>query len=215
MYPSNLAKENPNRAAFIMAETGEKVSYKEYEARCNQLAHLLIDEGLEFQDHYSIFMENNIRYLECCGAGERSGLYYTCINSYLKENELAYIINNSESKILITSAEKLPIAEEAIKICPNIQKCLVIGTHGSEKRILNFEEAVKAFPTTPIREELLGNSMLYSSGTTGRPKGILRPLDKQAPDKPFALFNFLKELWQYREDMIYLSQHHFIIQHHK
>ncbi len=205
MYPSTFATKNPARAAYIMAETGERVSYKEYEARCNQLAHFLAVEGLKFEDHYSIFMENNIRYLECCGAGERSGLYYTCINSYLKEDELAYIINNSESKILITSAEKLPIAEEAIKACPKIQKCLVVDALGDGNRIVNFEETVKAFPTSPIHEELLGNSMLYSSGTTGRPKGILRPLVKQAPDDPLPLFNFLKELWQYREDMIYLS----------
>ena len=195
MYPSYFASENPNRAAFVMAGTGEQLSYREYEARCNQLAHVLKDEGLEFQDHYSIFMENNNRYLECCGAGERSGLYYTCINSYLKKDELAYILNNSESKILITSAEKLPIAEEAIKICPKIQKCLVVDAPGNGHQIVNFEKTVQAFPTSPINEELLGNSMLYSSGTTGRPKGILRPLEKQSPDSPLPLFDFLKEVW--------------------
>ncbi len=205
MYPSNFATENPNRAAFIMAGTGEQVTYREYEARCNQLAHVFKNEGLEFRDHYSIFMENNNRYLECCGAGERSGLYYTCINSYLKKDELAYILNNSESRILITSAEKLSIAEEAIKMCPKIQKCLVVDAPGNGHRIVNFEKTVQAFPTVPIDEELLGNSMLYSSGTTGRPKGILRPLERVSPDSPLPLFNFLKELWQYREDMIYLS----------
>ena len=99
MYPSNFAKENPNRPAFIMAQTGESVSYREYESRCNQFAHFLFEAGLRFLDHYSIFMENNSRYIECCGAGERSGLYYTAINSYLKQDELAYILNNSQSKI--------------------------------------------------------------------------------------------------------------------
>ena len=77
---------------------------REYEARCNQLAHLLraARTGARL-DHYSIFMENNSRYLETCGAGERSGLYYTCINSHLTADELAYIVDNSESKVLITS----------------------------------------------------------------------------------------------------------------
>jgi len=66
-----------------MASTGDEVSYREYEARCNRLAHYLRAEGLQRLDHYSVFMENNDRYLETCGAGERAGLLYTCVNSYL------------------------------------------------------------------------------------------------------------------------------------
>jgi len=99
MYPGSYAQTHPDRAAFIMAGTGEAVSYREFEARSNQLAHLLRDHDLKRLDHFSIFMENNNRYLECCSAGERAGLYYTCINHYLKGEELAYILNNSESRI--------------------------------------------------------------------------------------------------------------------
>ena len=66
-----------------MAATGEAVTYRELEARCNRLAHLFRKRGLKRLDHYAIFMENNSRYLEACGAGERSGLYFTCVNSYL------------------------------------------------------------------------------------------------------------------------------------
>ena len=91
MYPAGYAQQHPDRAAFIMADSGETVSYREFEERCNRLAHYLRGQGLGFADHYSIFMENNARYLECCGAGERAGLYYTCINSYLEADELAYI----------------------------------------------------------------------------------------------------------------------------
>ena len=83
MYPGKYALTHPDRAAFIMAGSGITVSYAEFEARSNQLAHFLSAQGLGFQDHYSIFMENNERYMESCAAGERSGLYYTCINSYL------------------------------------------------------------------------------------------------------------------------------------
>ncbi|MGI9285038.1 MAG: AMP-binding protein, partial [Pseudomonadales bacterium] len=205
MYAGDYVNKNPDRAAFIMAASGEAVTYREYERRTNQLAHLLRDHGLNRLDHYSIFMENNSRYLECGGAGERSGLYYTCVNSYLKHDELAYILNNSESKILITSAEKLPIAKEALKASPGVVKCLVVGAASESDRIANFEEAVAAYPATSIDDEFLGTSMLYSSGTTGRPKGILRPLEETSPANPLPLFNFLKDLWQYREDMVYLS----------
>ena len=96
MYAAQYATAHPDRAAFIMAATGETVSYAELEARSNRLAHLLRAHGLRRLDHYSIFMENNNRYLESCGAGERAGLYYTCVNSYLKAEELATIDDEVE-----------------------------------------------------------------------------------------------------------------------
>ena len=95
MYAGNRYAQHPDRAAFIMAGSGEMVSYAEHEQRTNRLAHLLRAEGLKRLDHFAIFMENNSRYLECNGAGERSGLYYTCINSYLTADEVAYIVDNS------------------------------------------------------------------------------------------------------------------------
>src|SRR5215510_16365345 len=102
MYTGKHAHLRPLQPAFIMASTGEAVTYRELEARSNRLAHLFRNRGLNRLDHYSIFMENNNRYLEACGAGERSGLYFTCINSFLQADELAFILNNSESRALIT-----------------------------------------------------------------------------------------------------------------
>src|SRR5689334_13329996 len=110
MYTAPHAHLRPLQPAFIMASTGEAVTYRELEARCNRLAHLLRNHGLRRLDHYAIFMENNSRYLEACGAGERSGLYFTCVNSYLTAGELAYILNNSQSRLLVTSIAKLDIA---------------------------------------------------------------------------------------------------------
>ena len=205
MYPGKYAQQYPDSPAYIMAETGESVSYKEYEARTNQLAHLLRAEGLGFKDHYSIFMENNIRYLETCGAGERAGLYYTCVNSYLKDDELAYILQNSESKLLITSVEKLPIALAAMQQAPGVTRCLVVGGDADEDHVLNYESAISQYPETPIDDECLGAAMLYSSGTTGRPKGILRPLERVPPGEQLPLFEFMTDLWNYREGIVYLS----------
>src|ERR1700741_4190978 len=107
MYTGKHAHLRPLQPAFIMTASGEAVTYRELEARSNRLAHLFRKRGLRRLDHYAIFMENNSRYLEACSAGERSGLYFTCVNSYLTASELAYILNNSESRILITSKEKL------------------------------------------------------------------------------------------------------------
>jgi long-chain acyl-CoA synthetase len=205
MYTGKHAKLRPLQPAFIMAGTGETVTYRELDARSNRLAHLLRNRGLKRLDHYSIFMENNSRYLEACGAGERSGLYYTCVNSYLTAGELAYILTNSQSRILITSKEKLDIARQALRECPHVELCIVADGEGESDRIVGLQAATAGLPHTPISDEYIGTAMLYSSGTTGRPKGILRPLPEQPADQQLPLFDFLIKIWQYREGMIYLS----------
>ena len=210
MYAGQTFAEAPERAAFIMAATGETVTYAEFERRTNRLAHWLRGLGLRRLDHYAIFMENNHRYLECNGAGERSGLYYTCINSYLTADELGYIVVNSESQVLITSMQKLAVARAALANCPRVTRCLVVDGGAAvaaigDARFVDFDEAVSACPNTPIADECLGTPMLYSSGTTGRPKGILRPLPENPPSQPLPLFHFLNQLWQCRAGMIYLS----------
>jgi len=205
MYTGKHAHLRPLQPAFIMAETGEAVTYREMEARANRLAHLLRQRGLKRLDHYAIFMENNSRYLEACAAGERSGLYFTCVNSYLTAAELAYIVNNSCSRILITSKAKLDIAREALKECPQVELCIVADGNGESECIVGLEEATRGMPATPVSDESVGTAMLYSSGTTGRPKGILRPLPEQPPSQQLPLFDFLQKLWHYREGMIYLS----------
>src|SRR6266699_2572146 len=205
MYTGKHAHLRPLQPAFIMANSGEAVTCAELEARSNRLAHLLRNRGLKRLDHYAIFMENNSRYLETCGAGERSGLYFTCVNSYLTASELAYIVNNSESRVLFTSMAKLDIAREALKQCPRVELCIVVDAASESERIVSLREATSDLPETPIADECIGTAMLYSSGTTGRPKGILRPRSEQPPEQQLPMFDFMQKLWQYREGMIYLS----------
>src|SRR5271154_7502608 len=114
MYPGQHAQARADQAAVVMAGAGESVSYRELEARSNRLAHLLRAIGLKRLDHYAIFMENHPRFVECCAAGERSGLYYTTVNSFLTTSELAYIVNNSLSRVLIISEAKREIALAAL-----------------------------------------------------------------------------------------------------
>ena len=205
MYTGTHAKLRPLQPAFIMAQSGEAVTYADLDARCNRLAHFLRKQGLQRLDHYAVFMENNSRYLEACGAGERAGLYFTCVNSYLTAGELAYILDNSRAQVLFTSKAKLDVAREALKTCPAVKICVVMDAPGESDRIVGLQQAVADLPRTPIADETSGTAMLYSSGTTGRPKGILRPLPEQPPSQPLPLFEFLHKLWHYREGMIYLS----------
>jgi long-chain acyl-CoA synthetase len=204
MYAAEYARSRADQPAFIMAQTGEAITHADLEARSNRLAHFLRSVGLRRLDHYSIFMENNARYLECCAAGERAGLYYTCINSFLTPEEVAYIVNNSESKVLIFSQEKRSVATEALKDCPNVEVAIIVDAPG-DRQIFNLHDATTGFPSTPIPDESLGIAMLYSSGTTGRPKGIVRPLPEVSPAQALPVYQFLSNLWRYREGMIYLS----------
>jgi long-chain acyl-CoA synthetase len=188
-----------------MAASGATISYGELERRSNQLAHYLRGQRLARFDHYAIFMENQLRYTECCAAGERAGLYYTCINSYLQPEEVAYLLQNSRSKVLVTSMAKLEIAKAAVAATPAIVRCLVVDGPGDGGRFVNLDEVLAGLPDTPITDERLGTAMLYSSGTTGRPKGIIRPLPQCPPGQGLPLFDFLTRLWRYREGMVYLS----------
>ena len=211
MYPGKYAQLHAQRNAFIMATSGEAMTYEELERRSNQLAHLLRAQGLKRLGHYAVFMENNNRFIETCVAGERTGLYYTCVNSFLTAGELAYILNNSESQLLITSQACLEVARQALVECPRVALCLVVGGATDLEEtvggaiVRDYETALAGQPDSPVSDEALGTAMLYSSGTTGRPKGVLRPLPDNLPSQPLALNGLLQQLWQCEEGMVYLS----------
>lgn len=210
MYAPQIAAAHPDRPAIVMAGSGRTRTYAEYEIRCNRLAHYLRSVGLQRLDHYALFAENHVSFAEVCGAGERSGLYYTCINSFLTPEEVAYILDNSRSRLLVTTLARLEVARAAMALVPRIERCLVIDggdglDPGPDDRVIDYDSAVRSFPSTPIGDERLGAAMLYSSGTTGRPKGILRPLADEGPANGLPLFAFLTRLWRAREGMIHLS----------
>jgi long-chain acyl-CoA synthetase len=205
MYPGKYAVARANRPAVVMAGSGEAIRYRELEARSNRLARALRAAGLRRGDHYAIFMENHPRFVECCAAGERTGLYYTCVNSFLTAAELVYIVNNSQSKALITSQAKREIALAALPDCPKVELCLIVDGPGEGARVRNLGEATTDCPATRVADESLGAAMLYSSGTTGRPKGVLRPLPDRSPAEPLSMIAARLNLWRFREGQIYLS----------
>jgi len=204
VYPGLQARSRPDQPAVVMARSGETITYRELDERSNKLAHLLRAVGLGHGDHYAVFMENHPRYVECDAAGERSGLYYTNVNSFLSAGELAYIVNNSTSKVLITSQAKREVAVAALRDCPAVELCLIVDGPDAGDRIKNLDEATTKFPTTPIADEFRGAAMLYSSGTTGKPKGVLRPLSGEPPAQPNPLFPAIVKYWRFREGMTYL-----------
>src|SRR5690349_4235378 len=112
MYIGGYARTRPEHPALIDSGTGQALSYRELDQRSNRLAQLLFAEGLRRGDGIALFMENNPRYLEIVWAALRSGLYITTINRYLTAGEAAYIVSDSNAKVLIASAARADRSEE-------------------------------------------------------------------------------------------------------
>ena len=188
MYPGHFAERSPNKAAVILSSTQEVLTYEVLDRRSNQLARFLFDQGLRRGDHICVFIENNLRFFETVWAALRSGLYVTTINRYFTAEEVAYIVGNSESQAIVTSTNMQSIAEELVS---QIDACpLRLMSGGEIPGWLNMEQTLDAVAAEPLEDQWIGSAMLYSSGTTGRPKGIIRPLpemrvtDLPIPESP-------------------------------
>ena len=206
MYAAKYAEIHPDKPAIVMATSGEVVTFARFEDTANRMAHLLRRTGLAHYDHMAIFMDNDPAMLMTEGGAERTGLFFTCVNSYLSAEEAAYIINDSESRVVVTGASKAEVAHRLPELCPKVERWLMAGTHGSpEAPFESWEQALAALPGHPVDDERLGTPMLYSSGTTGRPKGILRPLADAHPADPTPAMAGITHLWRFREGMTYLS----------
>jgi len=204
MYPGKWSTVCPDKPAVIHATTGEIVTYKELDDRSNQLAQLMWDKGLRKGDHAAILMENNLRYFEVMWAALRSGLYITTVNRYLNNEEAGYIVDNCEAQVLITSSHMADIACELSTFAPKCHTWLMAD--GVKEGYSAYEAAIADYPATKLAEEPAGQLMLYSSGTTGRPKGILRPqLDYQIGEDAGPVGALQKSLWKFDENTIYLS----------
>ncbi|WP_344830431.1 AMP-binding protein [Nonomuraea dietziae] len=182
MHPGAIAAVTPDKPAVIMAGSGQVVTYRELEEESNRLAHLFRSAGLKPGDHIAFMLENHPLFLVIAWAAQRSGLYYTAISSRLRSEELNYIVENCEARIFISSAG---LAEVATTVsAPGVERRLMLD--GVAEGFESYEKAVEGLPATPIEDECQGSDMLYSSGTTGRPKGV-KPTLSQAPlDTPRA-----------------------------
>jgi fatty-acyl-CoA synthase len=204
MHPGQHASRNPDKAAAVMAGSGEVLTYRQLDDRSNQLAQLLWDAGLRPGDGVTIFMENHLRYFECFWAAIRSGLYFTTINRYLTPDEAAYIVNDSGARAFITSRALAGTASAIAPLVPGAPIRLMVD--GAVDGFEPYEEAIAGYPAQPLAEQPRGEAMLYSSGTTGRPKGIKRPLTGQSiDDHPGGVVLLLQGLFGVDENARYLS----------
>ncbi len=203
MWPGKHAQERPEQAAFVMASTGEAVTYRELNDRSNQLAQCFYDAGLRFGDHIAVVMENRPEFFEVCWAAQRSGLYYTCINWHFNAEETAYILDDCDAQVLVISDTFRDLAAELLDKTPGVRMRLMAGTPIAGYD--SYEETRDSFPAEPLEEELEGTRMLYSSGTTGRPKGVRYKIPRQrVGEKPLEM-GMMTTVWRMDEHSVYLS----------
>ncbi len=204
MHPGIHAAKNPDKPAHIMGRSGRVVTYGELDKRAMRLGQLLRSRGLDTGDHVAILMENHPRYPEVYWAAIRSGLYLTTVNRYLSAAETAYIVNDCGARALVVSPA---LAEVARAILPEIPDCttrlMVEGAavDGYE----SYEKLIADQPARPLENAVRGATMLYSSGTTGNPKGIVRPLSGRSIDDPEGMDGLLGGLFHFDENSVYLS----------
>ncbi|MGW4335035.1 AMP-binding protein [Rhodococcus koreensis] len=209
MYPGRHAIEHPDRPAVVMATSGEVVTYAELDARANRLAALFRAQGLEPGDHIALLMENHVEMIVAMSAAERSGLFYTPVNSFLSAAEAAYIIGDSQSELVITTAAKSDVALQLPELCPAVRRWLMVDADAVASVLPapfeSYADAVSQFDGTPGDHERLGTPMFYSSGTTGRPKAIKRNLPDAHPGQILDIEDFGRKLFHLREGMRFLS----------
>ena len=169
-HPSIHARSHPGKIAYKMAGNGKAITYRELDELSNQGAHLFRSLGLKAGDHIALLLENRLAFMEICWAAQRSGLYYTAISRYLTQEEIAYIVKDCGAKVFITSPKCAEQVKGLIKGEPSEPLFFMLDEPAPGFRSFDKEAIVQ--PTTPIKDEVAGYDMLYSSGTTGRPKGI-------------------------------------------
>ncbi|MCC6436595.1 MAG: AMP-binding protein [Acidimicrobiales bacterium] len=203
MYPGAHATTRPDHPAVIMASSGAVTTYRELDDAANRLARLFHAAGLRPGDHVAFCLENHPRYLEIAWGAHYAGLVYTALSSRLTTAEMAYILADCEAKAFITSRYK---AEQAAELAEQVASMPVrLMLDGTVDGYDAYEDAVAAQPADPLPDRVEGADMLYSSGTTGRPKGVQTPRTGEPLGTPPSLIGVLALLFGMDQDAVYLS----------
>jgi long-chain acyl-CoA synthetase len=203
MSPIELyASETPERVAYRMVPSGHSVTWRELEVRTRKCAAALLGAGLRTGDVIAVFLENHPRYFEILWAAHRIGLYYTTVSRHLKSEEVRYIVEDSDAKVLFCSATTMAEVSSARLFELGI-KCILMDGQGDACE--RYEPWLDRFPDdVRLPETPEGTDFCYSSGTTGVPKGIKRPLT--SANQFFRIGNAASSSWKaFDRNSVYLS----------
>jgi long-chain acyl-CoA synthetase len=203
VHPYIHAARTPDKPAYIMAGSGETVTYGQLEERSNRIARMFRALGLKPGDHIAIFLENHPRFFEICWGAQRSGLIFTAVSSRLTAAEVDYIVGDCGARLFVTSKHLEKTAAELAPLMPGVATRLMVD--GTIDGYGSFEAAVAGYPPTRIADEVAGQDMLYSSGTTGRPKGVMVPQAMDPIDTVSPLMQINRQVYGVGDDTVYLS----------
>lgn len=201
MYPPTIARTRPDALAYIMAGSGQSLTYGQLDSRSNQLAHAWRELGVTEGDSVMIVMENRIEWPVVVAAGMRSGLYVTPVNWHLKATELSALVREADPKVVVTSPMLAVTVQEALAGTASIPICVGEGNDGFS----SFDQLLGGHPTTPIDGEKIGARVLYSGGTTGRPRAFRQALLNIHPEEAPARHGELMKRLQIDGSTILLS----------
>lgn len=199
MHPRVFAETHPERFAAIMADGSQTLCYSELEAKANRGAHYFRSLGINNGDAIGIWLPNGIEFFEVYWAAQRAGVYICPISTQLIAEDAAYILNDSGAKLLVTDI-RVKSAQDLMDCKSSFSLDAIAILEGIE-----WTKAIAPFPETPIADERAGYQMVYSSGTTGRPKGIKVPLSDQPADAPMKRAELMQKSYGFDENSVLLA----------
>ncbi|HVN52542.1 MAG TPA: AMP-binding protein, partial [Acidimicrobiales bacterium] len=203
MYPGTFAATTPEKPAVIMGGSGAVVTYAQLHAEACRLAQLIRSAGLEPGDHLAFCLENQAHFHAVAWGAHYAGLYYTAISTRLTAEEAAYIVDDCGARVFITSAHQAAVASDLVPSTPAVEVRLMID--GVVDGYESYEEAIARHPAEPLPGAVAGRDMLYSSGTTGRPKGVKTAMPSEPVDTPTPVHALCTLLFGLTADSVYLS----------
>ncbi|BEV02121.1 acyl-CoA synthetase [Novosphingobium olei] len=199
-HPSVHARNHPEKPAVIMAD-GRSLTYRELDEESNRFAQLLRARGLQIGDTVAISLENRPEYFSLVWGAQRAGLVFVAVSCRLAAPEIAYIAQDSGAKLLVSSTYLNKVLDEVAALAPSVPQLRLggVGVH-------DLEAELAKMPATAIADERAGGDMLYSSGTTGKPKGVRVPMPEDpAIGAPTSLMMVASEVFGFTKDSVYLS----------
>ncbi len=206
MFPGAFVATTPDKPAVIAAATGESLTYRELDENSTRIANHLAALGLRPGDNITVVSANDLHIFEVYWAALRSGLYITAINHHLTAEETNYILTDCGASVLFAGASVAAAVADAGQIEALGRPGHRIVWGGELDGFDNYEHVLATASPKPRADQPRGTDFLYSSGTTGRPKGIKIPLpDGQVDQIPDTYTVVFGGLFQFTADTVYLS----------
>lgn len=208
MYPGAHLPERADHPAVIMAGTGATLTYGELDAGANRWSRVLRDRGLQPGDHVAFVMENHERFYEVVWGAHYAGLVYTPVSTRLTAEEIRYILDDCGALAIVATPGTLAAVVSALEGADRVAHRLVVGADRDAAAAAGFEQyetVVAAADPAPLDARIAGADMLYSSGTTGRPKGVLAEFVPRPLDEIGTLGSATGGLFGVDADTVYLS----------